>query len=83
MSRLTEFTKQKIELDEKRKLLLEIQEEMESSGAIPKTPVLYVRNYRKIMEAAGLTLFGILLGQVSVVIVYVIWNLFLHINLNP
>jgi len=83
MSRLTEFTKDKIELDEKKKLLLEIQEELESSGTIPQAPVLYVRNYRKIVETAGLTLFGILLGQVSVVIVYVIWNLFLHINLNP
>ena len=83
MSRLSEFTKKKIELDEKKKLLSEIQEELESRGEIPKTPALFVRNYRKIMETAGLTLFGILLGQVSVVIVYVIWNLFLHINLNP
>jgi hypothetical protein len=83
MSQLTEFTKKKIELDEKKKLLLDIQEKLESSGEIPQTPVLFIRNYRKIMEVAGLTLFGILIGQTSVIIVYVIWNLLLHINLHP
>ncbi len=83
MSRLTEFSKRKIELDERRKLFSEIQSELAESGEIPAAPVLYARKYRKVAGVAGLSLFGVLVGEISIVIAYAIWNLLLHINLNP
>lgn len=80
---MSELSRRKIEYEARRELLAEMQNESEAAGRIPGPPALHARKYRNVLKIAGLSLLGVFIAEVSVMLVYVVWNLFLHINLNP
>lgn len=76
----TENYKKQIETEERYKIFLKFQEELEHEGIIPPSPALFLRRYQYILEYTAEVLIGSIIGILSLMLVFLIVNIILHIE---
>ena len=80
MDILTENFKKKIEVEERYKVFLKFQKELEKQGIIPRSPALFLRRYRYILEYTSEVLIGCIIGISSMILVFFVANMMLHLE---
>ena len=76
----TEYYKKRIEVEERYKIFLEFQKELEQEGIIPHSPALFLRRYRYILECTFEVMIGFIIGISSMILVYFVANAILHLE---
>ncbi|MCC7202176.1 MAG: hypothetical protein IT393_05845 [Nitrospirae bacterium] len=80
MNITTENQKKRIEAEERHKVFLTFQKELEQEGVIPPSPALILRRYQYILEYASEILIGFFIGISSMILVFLVVNVILHID---
>ena len=80
MNVLTKNYKKKIEIEERYKVFLKYQKELEQEGIIPHSPALFLRRYRYLLESISEVLIGFIIAISSVLLVYFVANAILHLE---
>ena len=76
----TENYKKRIEVEERYKVFLKFQKELEQEGVIPHSPTLFLRRYRYILEYTSEVLIGFIIGISSMILVFFVATILLHIE---
>jgi len=76
----TDNYKKRIEAEERYKVFLEFQKELEQEGIIPHSPALFLRRYRYILEYASEVLIGFIIAISSMILVFFVANMLLKLE---
>ena len=69
-----------IEKEERERYFSEIQARMEEEGIIPETPSLLLRRFKRLLEYTGGVCLGAFVGSFILLINFVIFVYFLHLD---
>lgn len=76
----SENCRKRIEYEERYNVFLKFQKQLEQKGIIPRSPALFLRRFRYVLEYTSEVLIGFIIGISAMILVYFIANGILHLE---